>query len=1195
MSVEKQNRGRARWLGTLLVLVTVTVVTFTSQRKAGAAGTAAPVSASARARPATGAPSLDSDSLKEAFRDPPREYSIEPLWSWNSALERDRLTWQIDQMVEKGVYGAYMHVRVGMDETNTPYFSDGFWDGVRASVEHGEKVGFRTWLYDEDKWPSGDAGGRTRAANPERYSAMQLVHTTEQVRGPGNKPLRFPDKAFVVAARTKAEGAIDETTLTDLTDLNRKTGDWQIPAGEWTISVFEITNGQRVSPLPNYINPNAIAEFIRLTHEEYAKRFSRYFGKTIPGVFFDEIRNWVPAWDPILEERFRAHKGYELRKNLPLLFLDGGPRTIKFRCDYFEELTKLFEDSWFKQISDWCQRHNLKLTGHTQERLPNIRTQGDYFRTWRHPQQPGTDNEDFRYTWPRTIGAWKPKQLSSVTHVYGKPRAMAESLGGAGWTITLDQAKYGVNMLAVYGINSFVFHLFHYAMDMRQSMDDWPNSWFYQNPYWKYFKKFADHARRLSFLTAQGEHVSNIAVLYPVEDVWSTGVTRTREQAPVEEIVDRLVGEQLDFDLVDTDNVLAANAAKDGRARIGKESYRVLVLPDVATVSLAAYRKIAELAAAGFPVIPLGSTPRHSAENGADDPEVLQISQKLFSKQAVVRDLDSLTTELRKRAMSEIDVVSGDKAAIRYLHRRAGRRDFYFLTNSESKPASARIRFPATGKIEKWDPESGQISPSTASLVSGNAATLDLRFDRWQGYFIVFDSSVPADASAVQAKREQTGQAIALNGPWSFQLAQHELDYSWKADPGETRVEMPVADFRVERGSQNAAWHRVKLTDSLNPLKGAARYLSAWDAPWITAYMYRTSRRGGQLGGAQLTFGRDFQVAFEPLSGWLEALSDGGLTCSLNGKPLGSAAAMKPISVQNLPARQGANSISCTVKGGTRPDDWREDAAGFLLVQGELHGRGGQVVPIRTSSEWKVSALNAEPLPAYEFAWPPFGQWGDVPLRDRKQTLPATVSYAVNVPPGARELEAPEVRGAWRLFVDGKPVEPRNGRLPVPGARRLVLRAELAAAQDGLQRSLVFRCGRAPGRLGDWQAAGLDWYSGRGIYTTAFDLPAAASGKKLTLDLGDLRYTGEMWLNGKLVETMIWAPYSADVTKFAKPGRNELVVVVANLLANEMRWNLFDSAVAVPMSRWWHDGNILRDGDKLSSGLFGPVRLFITM
>ena len=41
------------------------------------------------------------------FQNPPREYSAVPLWFWNGTLEPDRLRWQIDEMVDKGIYGAF--------------------------------------------------------------------------------------------------------------------------------------------------------------------------------------------------------------------------------------------------------------------------------------------------------------------------------------------------------------------------------------------------------------------------------------------------------------------------------------------------------------------------------------------------------------------------------------------------------------------------------------------------------------------------------------------------------------------------------------------------------------------------------------------------------------------------------------------------------------------------------------------------------------------------------------------------------------------------------------------------------------------------------------------------------------------------------------------------------------------------------
>jgi len=101
------------------------------------------------------------------------------------------------------------------------------------------------------------------------------------------------------------------------------------------------------------LNPDVVEEFLRNTYEQYAARFSRYFGRTVPGSFFDEIFNLRLAWDPLLEERFRARKGYALSKVLPLMHLDGGPETIKIRCDYFEELARLYEEAWFRRLASW--------------------------------------------------------------------------------------------------------------------------------------------------------------------------------------------------------------------------------------------------------------------------------------------------------------------------------------------------------------------------------------------------------------------------------------------------------------------------------------------------------------------------------------------------------------------------------------------------------------------------------------------------------------------------------------------------------------------------------------------------------------------------------------------------------------------------------------------------------------------------
>lgn len=1121
-------------------------------------------------------------SLKEGFRNPPREYSMEPLWSWNGTLEREKLIWQIDQMVEKGVYGAYMHSRDGLDQSGTPYFSKGFWDAVETSVAHGAKVGFRTWMYDEDKWPSGDAGGRTRAVNPERYTALGIWPRTEDVRGNSRIRLSHKNAKAVVAAKVSGEG-IDAGSLVDVTSINERGEEWQAPAGEWRLFVFEPV--QRPIPLPNYLNPDAVKEFLNNTYEEYAKRVSAHFGKTIPGSFFDEIFNIVLAWDPLLEERFRREKGYELRPMLPLLFAEGGPRAIKVRCDYFDVYTRQYEEAWFKQISEWCARHNLMLTGHTNEELHAILDQGDYFRTWRHPQMPGTDNEDFRYTFPRVVGSWKPKQLSSVAHMYGRRRAMVEALGGAGWTITLEEARYGVNMLAAYGLNSFVMHLFHYTTGAVESMDDWPNSWFFQNPYWKYFKKFADYTSRVSYMGSQGEHVADVAVLYPVEEVWSQPVSRgRRERAAAVELTDELVRNQIDFDMVDTDTLIKAQPAEGGRARIGTETYRVLILPDTETVSARAYARVAELAAKGLKVIALGRVPRHSAEKGAEDPEVLKVSSSLFaSRENVVAGMAETIARVRKWGSADLNVVSGEGSVLRYTHRRTKDLDIYFLANGEQRPFAGRLRFAASGGVERWDAETGETMGLAVAGREAGGTLLDIALGPWQAHFVVFDRSQGAAAAPAIPR---VISSVDLNGPWRMQLAPTELDDQWKADPGETRVEVPVADFRLERGGVERAWRRVKLVDALNKKRGASRYLSAWDAFWITRFEYH-GRHPGVLAGANLRFEREISLESEPAGSRLAIVADGLAECFWNGQRVGqTSVAMKPLVLERLPAVKGANRLEVVVRG-----------AGYLLVEGDIRFADGRVLRVRSDRNWRVAAPGQPARQGHEIVAPPFGKWGEPERADSTALLPAAAVYRLAIPHGATSLDPPEMKGQWAASVGGAALHAEGGRILLPAGlppgAAIEIRVRLESADNGLIKPLVFHVTSAPAQLGDWSKQGLDWYSGRAVYTTDFRAPSMKSGAKLQLDLGTMWYTGEVWVNEVLVDSLAWAPYRLDITKFVRPGANRLTVIVANLSANEMRWNIFDDAISRPISRWWHDGHILREEDKLRSGLAGPVRLHV--
>ena len=68
----------------------------------------------------------------------------------------------------------------------------------------------------------------------------------------------------------------------------------------------------------------------------------------------------------------------------------------------------------------------------------------------------------------------------------------------------------------------------------------------------------------------------------------------------------------------------------------------------------------------------------------------------------------------------------------------------------------------------------------------------------------------------------------------------------------------------------------------------------------------------------------------------------------------------------------------------------------------------------------------------------------------------------------------------------------------------------------------------------------------------------------------------EVWLNGRLVDTLLWPPYRIELTKHLKAGDNELALIVSNSIANRFAWDLWGTRGA---------------GKPEPSGILGPVRL----
>ena len=126
---------------------------------------------------------------------------------------------------------------------------------------------------------------------------------------------------------------------------------------------------------------------------------------------------------------------------------------------------------------------------------------------------------------------------------------------------------------------------------------------------------------------------------------------------------------------------------------------------------------------------------------------------------------------------------------------------------------------------------------------------------------------------------------------------------------------------------------------------------------------------------------------------------------------------------------------------------------------------------------------------------------------------------------------------------------------------------------------------------GDWRrAAGAD-FSGDALYQAFFTKPAATG--TILLDLGDVRYTCEVWLNGRNLGVRCLAPYAYVLNPDWLAADNNLEIRVSNTAANEFaaKDDWLTEKYTIKKLGSYHILNTCFERDSLPSGLYGPVRI----
>jgi hypothetical protein len=551
---------------------------------------------------------------REFFRNPltDPEYSVSGFWFWNDLITDEKTTEQLNMMKRIGANEPVVHSRFGLQNE---YLSQDWFDRIKSVIEVCRKNDQRIWLYDEDNWPSGNCSWTI--TKEERYREHYLQFEPVSLNEAEEYTIDLSLHNYInITAYSHGEGAFDL-----LGQSNGKEIKYTAKGKEELIAVYVAVDAyEPVGKLcVDYLSKEAIKVFIESTHEKYYEQFGEEFGNIILGIFMDETRfcNAMP-WTATLPEEFIKRKGYDLVPYLPLL-VKKSDQSALIRYDYYDVISDLYTEATFLQVYEWCEKHNLKSTGHFlgEETLATQAYFGaDMMRGYQYFHVPGIDHLG------NGIGSLDGKFAVSASHNYGKMRVSCEAFGASGWDITFEDMVRISNWLFQQGINLILMHGFYYSIRDERS-EDFPPSYFFQWKYWDHMPMYVKMANRMMEMLSNGKSENEILIYAPMETYWKyvehdlETKTGFWEKGPwikdenakfidnqYQLLCNRLIDRNMDFTIFGSDVV--KNFVVEGNELVNilsKERFRVFVLPLTEILTENVVRLLNEFMNAGGVVI----------------------------------------------------------------------------------------------------------------------------------------------------------------------------------------------------------------------------------------------------------------------------------------------------------------------------------------------------------------------------------------------------------------------------------------------------------------------------------------------------------------------------------------------------------------------------------------------------------------
>jgi len=645
----------------------------------------------------------DSASVRAMFAQPPREYSSAPLWVWNDMITEEEVVSTLHDLAGQGVRQAFVHPRPGL---MTPYLSEDWFRLWKVALAEANKLDMNIWIYDENSYPSGFAGGFVPEMMPESQGLGLAMRSAKR---PGTA-----DDATVGVFRREGDG------YKDITAQVRAGKD--MPEAEYLVATI-----QRAKTSPwfagkyyvDLLRPGVTQKFIEITLGAYEREIGDEFRKHMPGSFTDEP-HLAPAeglhWTGDLPDVFQKRWGYSLLENLPSLSEETGDWK-RVRHDYYQVMLDLFIDRWAKPYFEYCRERGIEFTGHYWEHeWPNTRTSPDNMAMSAWQQRPGIDvlfnqySENCRAQFGNVRSVM---ELASAANQLGLKRKLCETYGGGGWDMRFEDMKRIGDWVSVLGVDMIDQHLSHMTLRGARKRD-YPPSFSYHASWWDSYHVIASYFTRLALALSSGEQVNRILILEPTTTAWmyqdAGGEHLNKIGETFQQLVTACAKAQIEFDL-GSEDIIARQGSVDGTDFVvGKCRYNTVVIPPLTeNLNTKTWELLEAYLRADGIVIDCGEAPPSMSDAQASERGGSAARLSGWKRVAV----DRLVAAVREQPSDgfKIDRTENDGGILYHQRRRLSDGDLLFLVNTSIDAAASGYVSSAAKSVQKWDLDKGTIEP----------------------------------------------------------------------------------------------------------------------------------------------------------------------------------------------------------------------------------------------------------------------------------------------------------------------------------------------------------------------------------------------------------------------------------------------------------------------------------------------------